>query len=91
MGEQNSVFDLQSYVVGLSPNGLALNPDQSLDLEKSFRRVDYFDLLHKQKVRSNVQAEVSSRPIDFTATRIPQDALAEVLPPELRSSEDAIW
>ncbi len=91
MGEQNSVFDLQNYVVGLSPNGLALNPDQSLDLEKSFRRVDYFDLLHKQKVRSNVQAEVSSRPIDFTATRIPQDALAEVLPPELRSSEDAIW
>ncbi|MGB2751063.1 MAG: alkaline phosphatase family protein [Pyrinomonadaceae bacterium] len=91
MGEQNSVFDLQNYVVGLSPNGLALNADQSLDLEKSFRRVDYLDLLYKQKVRSNVQAEVSSRPVDFTATRIPQDALAEVLPSELRSSEDAIW
>ena len=91
MGEQNSVFDLQNYVVGLSPNGLALNADLSLDLNKSFRRIDYLDLLQKQKVLSNVQAEVSSRPVDFTAVRVPQDALAEALPPELRSGEDAIW
>ncbi|MBK8304511.1 MAG: hypothetical protein IPK98_14330 [Chloracidobacterium sp.] len=91
MGEQNSVFDLQNYVVGLSPNGLALNADLSLDLDKSFRRIDYLDLLQKQKVRSNVQAEVSSRPVDLTAVRIPQGALADALPPELRSSEDAIW
>ncbi len=91
MGEKNSVFELQNYVIGLSPNGLVLNEDQGVDLEKSFRRVDYFDLLAKQKVRSNVQAEVGSRPVDFTAVKIPQVALAEALPPELRSAEDAIW
>lgn len=91
MGEQNNVFELQNYVVGLSPNGLALNADQSLDLDRSFRRIDYLDLLHKQKVRSNVQAEVSTRPVDFTAVRIPQDTLADTLSSELRSSEDAIW
>ena len=91
MGEPNSVFELQKYVVGLSPKGLVLNADQSVDLDKSFRRIDYFDLFYKQKVRNNVQAELGSRPVDFTAVRIPQDSLADVLPPELRSGEDAIW
>ncbi|MEQ1921759.1 MAG: alkaline phosphatase family protein [Pyrinomonadaceae bacterium] len=90
MGEQNSVFELQNYVIGLSPNGLVLNEDQGVDLDKSFRRVDYFDLLARQKVRSNVQAEVGSRPVDFTAVKIPQVALAALLP-ELSSTEEAIW
>ncbi len=91
MGEQNNVFELQNYVVGVSRNGLMLNADQSLDFDKSFRRIDYLDLLYKQKVRSNGQAEVSSRPVDFSAVRISQEALTEALPPDLRSTEDAIW
>ena len=36
MGDHNSIFQLQNYVVGMAPGGLKLKTDGSLDLEKSF-------------------------------------------------------
>ena len=91
MGEQNSVNQLQNYVVGLSAKGLELNADNSLDLDKSFTRVNYFDLLNKQSVRSNVQAELSNHPVDFVAVRVPLEAVSDALPADMRSNEDPIW
>ena len=87
MGEHNSVNQLQNYVVGLSGNGLTLDRDKNLDLANSFARVNYFDLLHEQRVRNNVQADLSSRPIDFVAVRIPNGSL----PSDIRTNEEPIW
>lgn len=91
MGNPNSVHKLQNYVVGLSRSGLTLDADGGLDLEKSFTRIDYFDLFNAQRVRNNVQPEVSNRPVDFTAVRIPLDSIAEALPEDLTPNEDPIW
>lgn len=79
MGGQNSVHSLQSYVVGPAPAGLVLAADGSLDLARSFRRVDYLRLLSSVSVRNNVQREVGSRPVDFVAVRVPVTALPESL------------
>jgi hypothetical protein len=89
MGEPNSVYDLQNYVVGLGPQGLVLKADKSLDFEKSFSRVNYFSLLHNQIVRNNVQKEVSNRPVDFLAVRL----AAETVRPTLKDVDfdDVIW
>jgi hypothetical protein len=91
MGDSNSVYKLQNYVVGLSPVGLTLNADKFLDLDKSFKRINYFDLLHDQKVRNNVQPDLSSRPVDFVAVRVPVESVADALPSDARTSEDPIW
>jgi hypothetical protein len=64
MGDANSVYDLQNYVVGPSPSD-PLN----------FERVNYFRLLSGLSVRYNVQPGVSSRPVDFIATRLPDHAI----------------
>src|SRR5207247_462739 len=79
----------QNYVVGLSREGLALDADQHLDIERSFTRVNYFSLLHDQRVRNNVQPALSNYPIDFVAVRVPSDALSGVLDQKL--DEDPIW
>jgi hypothetical protein len=60
--------------VGLSPAGLVLDASGTLDEEQSFRYVDYFSLLSQQRARNNPQPALSSRPIDFTATHLPDDA-----------------
>ena len=91
MGEQNSVYQLQNYVVGIAQNGLVIDADGGLDLERSFARVNYFDLLKRQTVRSNGQADVSNQPIDFIATRIPREKIANMLGDEQPSDQDAIW
>ncbi len=91
MGRRNSIHDLQNYVVGLSRDGLALNKDGSLDLDRSFARLNYFDLLHEQAVRNNVQSAVSSRPIDFIATRIPLASIAPELSDDLKADNDPVW
>lgn len=91
MGEKNSVYQMQNYVVGLAPGGLALDENGRLDFEKSFRRVDYFRLLREQKVRNNVQKELSNRPVDFTAVRIPLDEIADELPGELKPDVSPVW
>ena len=90
MGDHNTLHDLQNYVVGPAPTGLALAPDGSLDMERSFARVNYFSLLGDVTVRNNVQAGVVNRPVDFVAVRVPAEALRD----SLRAGERAdqvVW
>jgi len=91
MGRRNSIHDLQNYVVGPGKDGLVLKSDGSLDADRSFVRLNYFDLLKKQTVRNNVQAEVSTQPIDFIATRIPREAIAPALDADLKPDDDVVW
>ena len=67
LGEPNTIHDLQHYVVGPSKEGLSVNEDGALDLERSFRHVDYFTSLAAIKVRNNVQNQVGPKPVDFIA------------------------
>jgi hypothetical protein len=90
MGEHNSLHELQNYVVGPSPGGLALAPDGSLDIERSFQRVNYFSLLGDISVRNNVQPGVENRPVDFVAVRVPVEHLRAALGPDERPDE-AVW
>jgi hypothetical protein len=71
MGDSNSVYDLENYIVGPAAGGLVLAPDGSLDIARSFERVNYPPLLASLSVRNNVQAAVGSHPIDFLAMRVP--------------------
>lgn len=91
MGRRNSIHDLQNYVVGLGKDGLVLRPDGSLDQDRSFVRLDYLDLLKKQTVRNNVQANVSTQPIDFIATRIARETIAPALGDDLKPDDDVVW
>ncbi len=90
VGDRNSIFQLQNYIVGLTPGGLVLNADGSLDLERSFVRIDYPSLLHGITVKNNVQPGVSSRPIDLIATRI-SASLVRPLLNETGISDDVVW
>ena len=91
MGQRNSIHNLQNYVVGLGSAGLVLKSDGSLDVERSFVRINYFDLLKRQTVRNNVQPGISNAPVDFLATRIPREWLSSSLPDDLRPDGDPIW
>jgi hypothetical protein len=91
MGDRNSIYALQNYVVGLGPSGLVLGGEGSLDFDRTFVRINYFDLLKRQMVRNNVQSGISSQPIDFIATRIPRESIEALLPPESRPDDDVIW
>ncbi len=91
MGRRNSIHDLQNYVVGLGKDGLVLKSDGTLDEDRSFVRLDYFDLLKKQFVRNNVQANVLPQPIDFIATRIPRETIAAALGDDLKPDDDVVW
>jgi hypothetical protein len=73
------VYALQNYVVGLGSSGLVAAADGALDLDRTFVRIDYFDLLKRQTVRNNVQPGVSSQPVDFLATRIPRESIESLL------------
>jgi hypothetical protein len=90
MGEHNSIQELQNYVAGPAPTGLALAPDGSLDMEKSFVRVNYFSLLGDISVRNNVQPGVEAHPVDFVAVRLPVGALAAALGKE-DAPDEAVW
>jgi hypothetical protein len=90
MGEQNTIGELRHYVVGVAPAGLALAPDGSLDMQKSFARVNYFALLREAQVRNNVQSGVDSHPVDFIAARVPAEALTDAYGKEFRADE-AVW
>ena len=48
MGEPNSLYQLQNYVVGLSRNGIVLTAGGSLDLDGTFQRVNYFTTLARR-------------------------------------------
>jgi hypothetical protein len=89
MGDPNSVYDLENYVIGPAGGGLALAPDGSLDFARSFERINYPPLLASLAVRNNVQAAVGSHPIDFLAMSIPKAAFA--FPAGDQPTEDPIW
>ena len=90
MGERNSIHQLQNYVVGPVPDGFVLNADGSLNVEKSFVRVDYFSLLHGIAVRNNVQRGITNRPIDLIATRLSREQLLPLIE-DRDIDEDVIW
>ncbi|MBA3240928.1 MAG: alkaline phosphatase family protein [Acidobacteria bacterium] len=90
MGDRNSLSQLQNYVIGPAPEGLALAPDGTLDMPKSFARVDYFKQLSQLSVRNNVQRGVGSRPVDFVAVRLPADKL-DAPRDEDFGADDVIW
>ncbi len=91
MGEANTIFDLQNYVVGLGDQGIALDASGKLDFVKSFQRLNYFELFDTQRVRNNVQNAVGNRPVDFIATRISPADLDEKLSNDLKPTEDVVW
>jgi hypothetical protein len=91
MGQRNTIRDLENYVVGLGPEGLILKSDGSLDLERSFTRLNYFELLHEQAVHNNVQPGVSNHPVDFIATRLPRESIAPALSDDLQPDDDVVW
>lgn len=90
MGERNTIHELQNYVVGLAPDGFVLNSDGSLNVEKSFVRIDYFSLLHGVSVRNNVQRGITNRPIDLIATRLPRDLVLPLIE-DRDIDEDVVW
>ena len=90
MGEHNSIYQLQNYLVGMGPRGLILDSDGALDMQKSFLRVDYFSLLLGVKVKNNVQPSVSNRPVDIIATRLAAPLVLPLLN-EKDISEDVVW
>jgi hypothetical protein len=90
MGDRNTIYELQNYVVGVSPNGLVANPGGSLNLEQSFVHINYFSLLQGVSVRNNVQRGISNRPVDLIATRLTRD-LVQPLINERDVDPDVIW
>jgi hypothetical protein len=71
LGDNNSVADLQHYAIGLSPTGLVLDANGSLDEVRSFRYIDYPELFLRQRAYNIPQKELSPLPIDFAAMRLP--------------------
>ena len=90
MGDRNSIHQLQNYVVGVAPGGLVLNNDGSLNLERSFVRIDYFNLLHGVSVRNNVQPGIANRPVDMTAIRLDRELVLPLID-EKEIEKDVIW
>ncbi|HYH84652.1 MAG TPA: alkaline phosphatase family protein [Pyrinomonadaceae bacterium] len=90
MGEHNTIHELQNYVVGPAHGGLALARDGTLDVQKSFVRVNYFELLGDVSVRNNVQTRVENRPVDFVAVRVPAGEIRAALGTDARVDE-AVW
>jgi len=91
MGQRNSVYDLQNYIVGLGNDGLVLKSDGSLDFDRSLVRINYLTLMHEQAVLNNVQPGIGNRPVDFIATRIPRAAIAPALSPDSQPDDDVVW
>ncbi len=91
MGDHNSTYQLQNYVVGPSAGGLVLDSAGGIDMRASFQHVNYFELFTSQTVRNNVQADVGNRPVDFVATTIPLAAFRDKLVGDLRCDADPIW
>lgn len=91
MGPRNSIRQMQNYVVGLSREGLVLNSEGSLDFDRTFVRINYFNFLKQQTVRNNVQPGISNQPIDFLATRIPRELFNLFLVDGLGNEDDPIW
>ncbi len=91
MGDSNSINQLQNYVAGPSVTGMKLDTNKNLDLDRSFTRINYFDLLYSQIVHSNMQHQVASRPIDFVAIRVPLDSVSAAFGEDVKLTDDPIW
>lgn len=89
LGGTNSIYDLQNYIAGPSPEGPILNNDGSLDMDASFRKVNYFEALSNIETRNQVQPGVAKKPIDFVAVRVAQDQLREAFGDP--SLNDGVW
>jgi type I phosphodiesterase/nucleotide pyrophosphatase len=87
LGDNNTVADIQHYVVGPSPAGLAIDKQGHLDDQQSFRFVNYFSVLANQRTRNNPQHQLSSKPIDFIATALPDAEYSHAL----QAPERAYW
>ncbi len=83
LGDNNTVGEVQHYVVGPSAAGFAIDAGGHLDEEQSFRYLDYFSLLSRQKAKNNPQPQLSQNPIDFTATHLPDGQYAATDAPQL--------
>jgi hypothetical protein len=80
MGAPNGLYDLQNYVVGVSPAGLVLSSETSLlDLQRSFRHINYFSALARIRVRNNIQRGVGPAPVDFIAVPLAPESVSVVL------------
>src|ERR1043166_6004665 len=90
MGDRNTIYELQNYIAGIAPGGLVLNSDGTLDLNRSFVRIDYFTLLHGVTVRNNVQPGIANRPIDMIAKRLPREMVLPLID-DKDINEDVIW
>jgi len=88
MGDRNTIYQLQNYIVGLAPEGLVVNSDGRFG-DRSLVRINYFDLLHGISVR-NSQAEVSTKPVDLIATRLPSSFVSQAVK-EADLAADAVW
>jgi hypothetical protein len=89
MGEHNTIHQLQNYLAGIAPGGLVLKEDGSLDMDKSFVRIDYFSLLHDFTVRNNVQQGVGSHPVDLIGLRVPTELVRPLIKEDAIS--DVVW
>jgi Type I phosphodiesterase / nucleotide pyrophosphatase len=90
MGERNTIYELQNYVVGLAPGGFVVNSDGKLDVEKSFVRIDYFAMLQGVAVRNNVQRGIGNRPVDMIATRLSRELVLPLIE-DRDIEEDVVW
>jgi hypothetical protein len=70
-GDNNSVGQIQHYVVGLTPAGITLDDAGRLDEERTFRHVNYPQLLLRQRANNVPQKSFSNQPIDFVAMILP--------------------
>ncbi len=84
MGDANSLEDLRNYTTGPGPQGFIFNRDGVLDLQRSFRRIDYLSAFSNISVQNNPQSGVDSHPVDFITVRLPQADL----PLSIGSRED---
>lgn len=89
LGRLNSIHDLRNYVVGLGQAGLVLDSDGRLDLDLSFKRIDYFSALTAIAVRNNLQKDVGTLPVDFIAVRVEAQLLRAAMGDV--TLEDGIW
>jgi hypothetical protein len=90
MGDRNTLYELQNYVVGVSPDGLVLNKDGALDMDRSFVHLDYFSLIQGATVRNNVQRGITNRPVDMIATRISRELVLPLVQ-DKDIDEDVVW
>jgi hypothetical protein len=90
MGDRNTIYELQNYVAGIAPGGLVLNNNGTLNMERSFVRIDYFALLQGISVRNNVQRGITNRPVDMIATRLSRELVLPLID-DKEIDEDVVW